>query len=332
MDDRLAFLLQPLADTPVGQQHYELVFGHREPIGGLAALHYFPPRGALRPAHLVLFVLGNPGLLDYYVPFLTHLGSLLPPDFGIIATSHIGHTPGVPGPSAPLDLASQLEAKVELVRALRSALDALAGTGTDTRACLVLAGHSVGAWLTCEIMKCLPAEVDEGFLIFPTLGWIANSWNGWMLWPIFHWPALPLLSAISPLLRPILPLTNFPAPTLALLRSPATIHHALRLGTSEMATIRAPDLAWFAAHKARLGGVWSADKDGWVGKDGPAVRATLAGGRVEVLNGVPHAFCLTQAHSEQVAEIIARWIAPEQDIQVEEHKAPMPLGGNTVPM
>jgi hypothetical protein len=47
-----------------------------------------------------------------------------------------------------------------------------------------------------------------------------------------------------------------------------------------------------------LFGVWSAGNlDGWVGEDGPLVQHSLGGlegGRVRVVDKVPHAFCLCE--------------------------------------
>lgn len=133
---------------------------------------------------------GNPGLLDYYIPFLTHLHSLLPPTHALLSTSHIGHTPGLRCPSEPLDLPSQLEAKVELVSNLREELDEWAASTSSTQSPrLCLMGHSVGAWFVCELMKKLGDSLQAGYLLFPTVGWIADSWNGRTLWVC---PALPL--------------------------------------------------------------------------------------------------------------------------------------------
>jgi predicted esterase len=47
---------------------------------------------------------------------------------------------------------------------------------------LCLMGHSVGAWFLCELMKKLPEQIDGGYMLFPTVGWIADSWNGRTLW------------------------------------------------------------------------------------------------------------------------------------------------------
>lgn len=110
-----------------------------------------------------------------------------------------------------------------------------------------------------------------------------------------------LLPTLSYLLRPVLPLA-FPATTQSLLRSPATIAQCLATAQSEFEHIREPDFEWFrsqntADRSSGLFGVWSAGNlDGWVGREGPMIRDCLGGeegGRVKVVPGVPHAFCLS---------------------------------------
>lgn len=228
-------------------------------------------------------------------------------------------------------------------------------------------------------------------MLFPTVGWIARSRNGRTLWvrprpaaplpsptlttysrsrpqPIFTRPLRALVPYLSYLVRPILPLTTFPAPTLALLRSPRTIAHALGLARTEMDTIRAPDLAYFARASASTStskaggagdvgdasdaggvhvyGIWSAGRlDKWVGEEGPQVQLALGGeegGRVKILQGVPHAFCLckfffltkrkkatyleastiepeltraAKTHSHNVAGVLANWIDPSSTLR-----------------
>jgi hypothetical protein len=81
-----------------------------------------------------------------------------------------------------------------------------------------------------------------------------------------------------------------------------------------MEIIREPDLDWFrrlhpvttnakAGATGELYGIWSAGNlDGWVGREGEMVRECLGGeegGRVTLLEGIPHAFCLSKsAHVE----------------------------------
>ncbi|WWC89420.1 uncharacterized protein L201_004344 [Kwoniella dendrophila CBS 6074] len=354
MDERLAFLRQePPSESPLSCS-----FIHQAPYAsGEVELNYWPPkRGtSLPPDHLILFILGNPGLLGYYPPFLTHLHRSLPESHAILATSHIGHSVNVPSPKEPLDLPQQLESKIELVESLREYLDNWSEESgqSSSNPRISLMGHSVGAWLSCEIMKRLnkrdnPKEwpVSSGYLLFPTLGWISNTWNGWTLWPIFRRPVKPLLPLLSPLLRPILPFTSLPSTSLSLVKSPEVIKHVLHLSRSEMDLIRDLDLDWFDSQRLDddnqrgLFGVWADNNmDGWVGKDGPLVQDALGweeGGRVKMLEGVPHAFCLTQENSEIVAEVVAKWINPssENDQAKATFKTGQkdPLGADIIPM
>jgi hypothetical protein len=206
MSRPLSFLRQSSASLPIST-----AFNHDlTTASGEVALQYWPRRdGASEPpSQLTLFVLGkfstlrdggatggghtvdavtyiegNPGLLDYYIPFLNHLHSLLPPTHALLSTSHIGHTPGLRSPAEPLDLPAQLDAKVELVTGLRAHLDEWAeSTKSAQTPKLCLMGHSVGAWFVCELMKQLEDAVQGGYLLFPTVGWIADSWNGRTLW------------------------------------------------------------------------------------------------------------------------------------------------------
>ncbi|KAK1924160.1 hypothetical protein DB88DRAFT_489275 [Papiliotrema laurentii] len=340
MTDRFSFLRRGNAEKlPI-----QSVFTHDLPdIKGEVALQYWPRRDGsdLVPSQTTLFILGNPGLLNYYVPFLNSLHALLPPSHAILSTSHIGHTPGLSAPSEPLSLSHQLEAKLELVQSLRDSLDTWSAEAQQgERPRLSLMGHSVGSWFVCELFKHFKQDIHAGYMLFPTVGWIADSWNGRMLWPIFRRPVRSLLSSISPLLCPILPYTSFPPTTLSLLRSPATISHALGLARSELDLIKDPDLGWFRS-QADLGpteglfGVWSAgNMDGWVGREGPIVQDCLGGEsseRVEILEGIPHAFCLSQEHSDIVAKVVAGWITGSHIDHPLPREPPQPFE-TTVPM
>jgi triacylglycerol esterase/lipase EstA (alpha/beta hydrolase family) len=139
-------------------------------------------------------MIGNPGLIDYYIPFLTHLHSLLPQSYALLCTSHIGHEGHLPT-QPPTELGDLLESKIELVTALRQSLDTWASddqrkeSGEARRAKLVLVGHSLGGWLVCEIMKRLNTSdsrgedvIHSGHLLFPSLGWMAKTWNGKVMW------------------------------------------------------------------------------------------------------------------------------------------------------
>ncbi|CAD6577660.1 MAG: hypothetical protein TREMPRED_002002 [Tremellales sp. Tagirdzhanova-0007] len=271
MDDRLAFLrLKPSSDPPIPIP-IPSVFEHRTlNAQGKVELQYWPARQGFEgpPAHFILFILGNPGLLNYYVPFLNHLHCLLPSTHAILSASHIGHSPSLPAPSESLDLQVHLEAKSELVRAIRVTL----GTwGHGPRSRFALMGHSVGAWFLREVMKREPeGYIDAGYMLFPTRGWLADTWNGRTLWPIFRRIPRPLIPYLSALLHPVLSLTTFPPTTLSLFPSSAVIRHCLGLGKSEMDHIKEPDLEWLRSQRPdeRSRGLFAlyaeVNLDGWI--------------------------------------------------------------------
>jgi hypothetical protein len=199
-DERLDFLRSGSSEIQRGDLPLRRRFEHRvEGAEGDVEVVYWPRRDGQTeaPEQLSLFLLGtpnapesgnanrtgNPGLIDYYLPFLAHLYSLLPPTHAILCTSHIGHEGHIKAPTHPAELHTLLETKIELVTATRASLDAWSLTQEKTK--LVLIGHSLGGWLACEIMKRLNREeevVFAGHLLFPSLGWMAKSWNGRVMW------------------------------------------------------------------------------------------------------------------------------------------------------
>lgn len=89
--------------------------------------------------------LGNPGLADFYTPFLNEIHAKSDGKLPIIARAHLGHTPHVDGDEAYIDhtfvgLASQIESIIELIDASKTIYDRL-----------VLVGHSVGSWLVLQV-------------------------------------------------------------------------------------------------------------------------------------------------------------------------------------
>jgi hypothetical protein len=123
---------------------------------------------------------GNPGVLDYYTPFVELLRESIPDGHAILCTSHVGGDMRIAGPAEPLGLMENLDTKVECAAALRDSLSAWAAETRAPIPKLSVMGHSIGAWLCVEVMKRV--RIDAAYLLFPTLGWIANSWNGWKLW------------------------------------------------------------------------------------------------------------------------------------------------------
>ena len=72
--------------------------------------------------------------------------------------------------------------------------------------------------------------------------------------------------------------------------------------------------------EAGVYGIWSGwTIDGWVGREGPLLRDALGGakgGRVKVLDGVPHAFCLSQSPRFSVSTPVYLFVPPSFHLSI----------------
>ena len=126
---------------------------------------------------------GNPGLLDFYVPFLdtiySEANSSDSSSITIFAHAHlglsfIGGDRSFPD-SSSVDLAAQVQAHLEFFD------DLLATYGPETSVLLV--GHSIGAWFIQEMLKSRAAALHlrprmGAFMLFPVISDIATSSAG----------------------------------------------------------------------------------------------------------------------------------------------------------
>jgi pimeloyl-ACP methyl ester carboxylesterase len=87
---------------------------------------------------------GNPGLVDFYIPFLSGVYSRYPSsNFAIVAHGHLGHCPHLQANHQPEEsLNIQVQTSLEV-------LDAISALYAKTR--IVVVGHSVGAWLALQV-------------------------------------------------------------------------------------------------------------------------------------------------------------------------------------
>lgn len=145
------------------------------------------------PRVVLLFIPGNPGLSSYYIDFLhsIHTSPLLKSSgIEILAVSHRGHAPlpkigtnAVWGENQAnasqaakgygCTLRDQVRHKIAVVDAINRAYNS-----EQRQTKVVLVGHSIGAWITSEVLKARPdAGVDGLQLLFPTLEWIGRTPN-----------------------------------------------------------------------------------------------------------------------------------------------------------
>lgn len=90
---------------------------------------------------------GNPGLIEFYIPYLTALYEKTERKLAILAHAHLGHSPTVPYGDTykhpqNIGLTAQIESALQAAVALRS---------TFLEAKVVVAGHSMGSWITLQV-------------------------------------------------------------------------------------------------------------------------------------------------------------------------------------
>lgn len=87
--------------------------------------------------------------------------------------SHLGHSSGrhVTDPSRLFTLQEQVDSKIAIFDALTEKFP------KGTR--FVLAGHSMGSWLSLKVLKARPRHgIERMFELFPTIHKIADTPNG----------------------------------------------------------------------------------------------------------------------------------------------------------
>ncbi|KAG8725743.1 hypothetical protein FRC12_024072 [Ceratobasidium sp. 428] len=244
-------------------------------------------------------------------------------NFTIFARGHIGHAPRLlpgNGTTWSIGLDSQVASTIELYDSIRDTY------GPNSK--IVLAGHSVGAWIITQVMHARPNTVAAAFLLFPTVSNIASTPNGRKLSWLFHRPIPSLISTFSRLLAfPPLSLIPHALPYLphfhslppsqfavikSLITSPHVAYSTLTMAHDEMNTIgslgSAPSTvqATCERERSKLYACFAA-KDEWVGKEVESVRKMLDENKVEVRDDdVPHAFCIN--HSALIAKTCAAWL------------------------
>ncbi|KAI0298364.1 hypothetical protein B0F90DRAFT_1632849 [Multifurca ochricompacta] len=296
------------------------VYTHKRPFGQAQVL-WWPWRmrdedgpETDRTRTVLLFIPGNPGLLDFYVPLLNAIhrrveaASPTSSFVTIFAHAHLGLSSYIGGdqsyPEIPsVSLPAQIQAHVEFLDEL------LAEYGPETRVLLV--GHSIGSWFIQEVLKARvglrPPRVGV-FMLFPTISHIGGTPNGRKLSPIFRPPWPRVLSRLSLLARHLpLCILSLVQPTWPknqlkvlsdFLRAPAAIYSALTMANDEMKTVRDLDVD-FLRDFAESMWIFYAEKDDWVGEQREVVLCALRGmspeGQVvHGYGGIPHAFCISE--------------------------------------
>lgn len=283
-------------------------------------VHWWPcKRLGVSPSTILLFIPGNPGVIDFYHPFLTAIhkqdrsGTL-----AILSHSHIGHDPAVEDIASASRASSNHALPLQVQNSLRI-FDALSiFFGVDTRT--VIAGHSVGSWVALQVLKLRSATVSGVFFLFPTITNIACTPNGRLLSRLFQPPFPRIVSQVARALR-IMPLTilcwlfpQYPIPQVRVLQSfllsPSSIFAAMTMAHDEMLSIRELDVATLDTFQRQIW-FYFAENDDWVDKGRESILQVFMPepGTVKVVHGhrdIPHAFCIN--HGEELAAVCYKWL------------------------
>ncbi|KAM0323965.1 hypothetical protein ACHAQA_008547 [Verticillium albo-atrum] len=310
------------------------------------------------PPHILFyFIPGNPGYVDYYIDYLNDLKSRLG-----FAEGHIhihgrdlagfrddSHAPFT-RENPPCTLEIQIETIFRHVASLRRTDNSRQTPGKMGQPydLVVIAGHSVGAYIGLEIFHrhrqdptAAPhLNLHAGILLFPTVTHIAQSPSGRRLallasYPaiggiahlfakafLFFWPAWVLRLFVSLVLgqSPVATKT-----TVDFLKSRDGIWQALHMGQDEMRVIaedKWDDALWDmpsadgSSKSSPRFFFFFGKNDHWVSN---RFRDNFIRSRAKHIDngwthveiddtGLPHAFCTTSSNSKAVAEKTAGWL------------------------
>ncbi|KAG0205670.1 hypothetical protein BGX28_002741 [Mortierella sp. GBA30] len=266
---------------------------------------------------VLLMIPGNPGLIDYYIPFLQTVHDTCQGRIDIFGASHLGHSAGshVIDPSRLYSLEEQVENKIAILDRLREMYPA------GTR--FILAGHSMGSWLALRVLKARPNHgIVRIFELFPTIHRIADTPNGRKMKNLFKPTArsiiggtvstLRFIFSAPPILQSIVGVITGQDKDMAKVTSQDLLHssvvkNCLFLAGQEMEAIKLMDKELIEKHASKFV-FYYGKTDEWSPIDNyyemrdqfPKCKSYLCN------QGMVHAFVL--GHGEAMGLLVGGWI------------------------
>ncbi|XP_016000241.1 lipid droplet-associated hydrolase [Rousettus aegyptiacus] len=150
----------------------------------------FHDQSASRPKLLILIIPGNPGLPTFYVPFAKSLYSAVNRRFPVWIIAHAGHVLA-PKDKTLTTLDDPNAQEIKDIYGLRGQIEhkiAFLRTHVPKEMKLVVIGHSVGCYISLQILKHAPElPIIRFFLLFPTIERLSESPNGRIATPFLCW-------------------------------------------------------------------------------------------------------------------------------------------------
>lgn len=283
---------------------------------------------------LIYFICGNPGVISYYNSFFSLLRGLIDQSqissaktsYDLYGRSLLGFDDDDHKPFSKQNLPYDLDGQIEGLSA------DIANQKKDGKLYdkVILMGHSVGAYLSVEIMHRIQQDpsktpglnLQHGFLLFPTLTSIALSPQGkkatWAFYVPFlegnaHTLAQWLLSCVSKgtLTWLVKKVTGFEEEgvetTVDWLKSRDGVWQALHLAGSEMRTIceeKWTDELWECSDSSKVPKffIFYGKNDHWVANEIRDAFIEKRGKQASISvdeGNLPHAFCTHECKSSQ---------------------------------
>jgi hypothetical protein len=143
-------------------------------------------RGETRAKTLYVLLPGNPGLVTFNATMLDELHNASGRTVDAVVVGHAGHCARHQPAGRLYTLEEQVAHKVAFIREHAKAYQRL-----------VIAGHSVGAYMCTRLQRAFPpSQFHQVQLLMPTFEFIAASPNGVRLTPVFRY-LRPLGSAVA---------------------------------------------------------------------------------------------------------------------------------------
>ncbi|CAG8524732.1 438_t:CDS:2 [Acaulospora morrowiae] len=272
-----------------------------------------------------LMVPGNPGVIDYYISFLTTIHEEHERKIDIIGVSNIGHShePQDKNLETLYSLQDQIDHKIQCFDELREKF-----SRNNLPPKVILCGHSIGAYICSQVLKARPNHgIINVYSLFPTLQHMRKTPNGVMLNFLFGESqrnlASSFIQSIRYLLAPrifkfVVKLCTFQSePQLSvtaekLLHGPI-VKNALYMANTEMETVKELDEEIYRQHLEKFVFYFAAG-DNWapLSHYNDMLKRFPDGNIILCDQGFPHAFVI--GHGEKMGIRVASWIGKTLEI------------------
>uniref|UniRef100_A0A9L0S597 Lipid droplet-associated hydrolase n=1 Tax=Equus caballus TaxID=9796 RepID=A0A9L0S597_HORSE len=295
----------------------------------------FNDQSANRPKLLIFVITGNPGFSAAYVPFVKALYSSVNKRFPVWVISHAGHAlapkdkkilttsdgmssltsaflynPNAQEVEDIYGLCGQVEHKLAFLR-----------THVPKEMKLVLIGHSIGCYISLQILKLAPElPIIRSLLLFPTIERMSESPNGRIATPLFcrfryalyvsaylllkPWPE----KIKSLMIRKYLQMMNLQTEfSLLNMLEPFCLVNAAYLASQEMMDVVKRDNETIKEHLSKLT-FYYGTVDAWCPKEYyEDMKKDFPEGDIRLCEKkIPHAFVL--GFHQEMADMVADWL------------------------